>query len=128
MGIKLDFTNTDENKDFKALTPGAYRAHIAGVESRLGKQSGKPYLAVTFELPDENNRKAWSNYSLQPQSMWAIKALMVTLGFDPDELDGEFDLSEDQLLGQECVVHLGAPEEGKTTNPIEKVTSIDDWD
>jgi len=127
MGIKLDFTDADTKSGFEPLEPALYRAHVSKVEPRKGKTSGKPYLSVEFELPDEDNRKLWQNFSLQPQSLWALKAFMVTLGFDPDDMGGEFELEEEEIVGNECCLNVGPPEEGRKNNVIESIVSIDDW-
>lgn len=82
---------------------------------------------MEFELPDEKNRKVWSNFSLQPQSLWALKAFLVTLGFDPDYLGKDFDLKEEEIVGNECCLNLGHPQEGRKNNEIESIVSIDDW-
>lgn len=71
-----------------------YEAKLTKHDTIMESQnSGQPYIKFEFtvEHPTYGGRKLWSNASLQPQSQWAFKKMMVTLGATPEELDTDFD-------------------------------------
>ena len=124
--ITLDMSGADD-KDFQPLDPGVYEVTVFGIEQKVGKTSGKPYLEFTFKMKD-SERRIWSNYSLQPQSMWALKKVLVdAFGYDPEKLSGaEVEFEPKDLLGKPCklVVSQGTYE-GKPTNEVDSVLSPD---
>src|SRR5690348_7084308 len=104
-------SQADERGDFEPLEPGAYECTVFNIEQKVGKDSGKPYLEFTFKLKD-NDRRIWSNYSLQPQAIWGLKQMLVNaFGFDPEKLSGsDVEFEPKDLLGRECTVVVSVGE------------------
>lgn len=103
MGIRIDMEGVTTG-GITPLDPGEYEAVIAKVVYHASSQaSGKPYIEVEFSLP-ANNRKAWTNFSLQPQSLWALKQFLQRVGYDVPE--GELDLEPGELIGLDCRIVL----------------------
>jgi hypothetical protein len=133
--INIDFTGAGEGGDYAPLEAGLYKATIESIQAGQSR-AGKPKLEFTYNLTDENNRKMWKNYSLQPNALWGLKADLVTLGYEIP--DGEFTLDETELIGMQVLLEIslkdawdGATEADpdnpgmtriKKQNDVEKVT------
>ena len=121
MAIKLDFSNTGDST-FEPLPAGLYPATVFDIKQKVGKDSGQPYLEFTFALSDQNGRRAWSNYSLQPAALWKLKSTLLALGVPAKSLEGNFELDPKDLLGRECVLELIVDSwQGKATNSVNEV-------
>jgi len=101
MPIKLNFEGV--NVDGGGFEPWPVRTPveftISKIEPKIGRDSGKPYLE--FEMNHVGSkRKAWSNFSLQPQALWMLKRLLLSLGIPREELEGDFDLEPRDLIGK----------------------------
>ena len=120
MAIKLDFSDVDTG--FGPLEPGTYMGSVAKITQEIGKNSGKPYLAVVIKLHTtegvEEGRQVFTNLSLQPKALWRLKRLLVRLGFDEKELAGELNFEEGELIGREVTVILGPPDQGYSNNRV----------
>lgn len=78
--------------------------HIVTVDDAEVKESssGNPYISFIF-LP-ESGGKVFHNSSLQPQALFNLKSVLVSLGFPiPDKA---FDLDITELIGLECEVEV----------------------
>ena len=96
----IDFSDVQDG--FELLPEGNYEAVLSKVESKIGKDSGKPYLEWTFDLTEDAypGRKGFYNTSLQPQSLWKLKEMLVNVfHLEADSLAGEFDFDEEELIG-----------------------------
>jgi len=102
MPIQVDMTGVS-SEGFPALESGDYPAIITECKEAKS-QANKPKLAVVFTLKDQNNRKAFKDYSLQPQALWGLKQDLGKLGIDVP--DGPFELDEQELLNMEVIVTL----------------------
>ena len=104
--VSVDFTGV---KSGGATIPdGRYAAKIIAVEMKEGKESGEPYVELTWEITSEkcNGREAkFDNYSLQPQALWRLKSLLEAMEF---EADGETDIDFDEIIsdGTECIIEI----------------------
>ncbi len=107
MPIKINMTgvNVDE---FAPLPKDLYHVRVTGCEAKRSSDKGNPYLEWKFVVTEGEyeNRKVWHNTSLLPQSLWSLKRLLLALGFDADDLAGEVDLEEDQVIDLECAVQI----------------------
>lgn len=64
------------------VAPGDYRLTVIHVEQKPSSNN-QPMVAVTFEVADDGEQKGakvYNNYSLQPQALGRLKALMVACG------------------------------------------------
>ena len=121
----IDFSNVSDS--FEPLPDGKYECILSEVEAKKS-QKGDDYLAFTFTLTDEfEGRKAWRNFSLLPQSLWAIKGALVALGVDRDDLSGSMTLESlielcTSMVGSACRLELTIREwNGKLQNDVKKV-------
>ena len=117
-----------KDSGFEPLPAGQYLAKLVGHKVEMSsKSSGQPYVQLEFSLPDNNNRKAWSIHSLQPQALWSLRQALVNIGASLELLNSEeADLDEtiESVYEAECTLTLSQEEyEGKTRN---KVTAIDE--
>ena len=105
--ISVDFTGV---KSGGATIPdGRYAAKIIAVEQKEGKESGEPYVELTWEVTSKkcNGREIkFDNYSLQPQALWRLKGMLEAMGVDVP--DGEQDVDFDELISDEteCIVEI----------------------
>lgn len=83
---------------------------IFNIEYKNAKSSGQPMVVFEFKHVG-SNRKAWRNFSLQPQALWGLKEFLVNLGIDETELEGKFDFDSDEFLGEEVELYFSAPRE-----------------
>jgi Protein of unknown function (DUF669) len=115
--VSVDFTGV---KSGGATVPdGRYAAKIIAVEQKEGKESGEPYLELTWEITSEkcNGRELkFDNYSLQPQALWRLKGMLEAM--EVEVPDGEQDVDFDELIDSEteCIVEVTGEKspEGKT--------------
>lgn len=105
MGISVDFTNVGDG-GFEPLPEGMYEATVFEVEQRIGKDSGKPYLNWQFKIQggDYDGRRAFYMTSLAPNALWKLKQVLINLGFDKEDLVGNFDLDITSLPGLDCTI------------------------
>jgi hypothetical protein len=119
MVIKLDFSNV---QTFGPRDPGNYPATISKIEQKVGKDSGKPYLEFEFNV--EAGGKAWRNYSLQDNAIWAIKSLLISLGVPEEKLNKSFSLEPRELVGKQVVLVIATREyNGRQSDEVTDVLS-----
>jgi len=124
--LGIDFT--DVSDDFTPLPVGQYQAAIFGIERKEGQDSGKPYLAWTFKIQDEEHkgRQLFLNTSLQPNALWRLKQIL-TAFYSPEELGGHFDLDVGDLQGRLCTLVVGMKVyEGQDRNDVVNVLAVKD--
>ena len=100
---------------------------IFNISLEKGKESGEPYLKFEFKHT-ESNRKAWRNFSLQPGALWALKKLLVDLGVEQEELEGDFEFEPKDILGKTVTLKFGPEREymGKMSQEVISVTGEED--
>ena len=102
--IKPDFS---EAMTFETIPAGDYCVRILGCEQRVGKTSGKPYLAWTLEIFNSsesrfNGRKIWSNTSFMGKGAGVFKTMV-------EAITGKTDSSAidtDHFIGKEIIAHV----------------------
>lgn len=112
-GFKLNFANVTSS----ALPPGEYLCTLTAVKfTEASQSSGQPYIAAEFTVREDSDgstqhagRKLFRNFSLQPQSLFALKQAMIALDADPDifEQEEDFDIVEylkEELIGHEALL------------------------
>ena len=105
--ISLDFAGV---KSGGATIPdGRYAAKITAVEQKEGKESGEPYLELTWEVTSKkcNGREVrFDNYSQQPQALWRLKGLLEALEIEVP--DGDMEIDFDELISDEaeCIIEV----------------------
>lgn len=124
MSPTIDFSNVKDG--FEPMPAGKYEAVLTAYEMKIAKQSNSPYVALTFDIsePEYEGRKAWRNFSLQPQALWALKQALVAMGIDRESLSGEVDLDEvlQGAVGLNCILELDIREwNGRFTNEVKAV-------
>lgn len=119
--IKLNFRGV-ETTTFKPWEQGeGHDFTIFNIQQKQSK-AGNPMLEFEFKHAD-SNRKAWRNFTLTSEALWALKQLLVDLGTDPEELEGEFDFDPKELLGTEVTLFFG-PEKEYNGRPTQDITKI----
>jgi Protein of unknown function (DUF669) len=105
--VSVDFTGV---KSGGATIPdGRYAAKIIAAEQKEGKESGEPYMELTWEVTSKkcNGREVrFDNYSLQPQALWRLKGLLEAL--EVEVPDGEMDIDFDEIIADEteCIIEV----------------------
>ena len=118
MGFKVDLTGV-ETREFLPVAPGRYRARVDDViYTPRSKRSELPKVQLRFTLLEgvdvdydpTTNRKAFLEFSLQEQSLWNVKRILVALGDDPADLEGEIEINKEDYVNRECVLVMGTEE------------------
>lgn len=111
MPINVDFTGVEgAGGDFEVLPAGLYPCTIFDIETKVGKDSGQPYLSWTLKVEDGHpnaGRRFWTNFSLQPQSLGFLKEALIRLGVPADQLVGQFSFEPRDLLGKRVLAKVG---------------------
>lgn len=105
--ISVDFTGV---KSGGATIPdGRYAAKITAFEQKEGKESGEPYLELTWEVTSKkcNGREVrFDNYSQQPQALWRLKGLLEALEIEVPDDEMEIDFDEIISDETECIIEV----------------------
>lgn len=126
----IDFSNVKDN----VIDPGEYTVTLTASEYVAeSKSSKKPYMKFEMTVSDEENtafngRKVFRNFSLQPQSLFAIKQAMIAFDADADifEDPSGLDLEEEvrSLYGNQAIVVITNEEfDGRMQNRVGKIKS-----
>ena len=119
---KISFKGVET--EFTPIPEGSYDAVLKKAEILIGKTSGQPYVKCEYAVKNEEyaGRKLWLNRSLQPQSLWAIKKDLITMGIDTDRLEDEdADIEEilSDAIGAQVTLKVRVKEyQGKFSNEI----------
>jgi hypothetical protein len=109
-----------------AVPDGKYKAKIIEVEEKEGKESGEPYLQLTWEVTSDkcNGRTVrFDNYSLQPQALFRLKGLLESIGYEiADKGDTEIDWDEIIKDETECIIDVVVGEKGNDGAAYGRVT------
>lgn len=121
--VKINFEGVETVRKFEPWEQGVgHDFTIFNIESKTAKSSGNPMLEFEFKHQG-SNRKAWRNYTLTPEALWALKQLLVSLGVSEEDLEGEFDFDPKDLLGEDVKLYFGPEKEfnGRMTQDIIKI-------
>jgi hypothetical protein len=133
-GFKMSFSGVTND----VVTPGNYICTLTGVKfNEASQSSGKPYIAAEFTIvsdEDENTqfagRKVFRNFSLQSQSLFALKGAMIALDADPEifESEEEFDIVEylkENLIGNQAILTITNEDyQGEPRARVGKIRSV----
>ncbi len=121
MGIKLDFTST-ENNEYGVLPEGWYDCTISNADVKISPTSGGKYVAWTFKVfepPEYKNRKLFLNTSLQPQALWKLKELLNAVGIN---VNGVYEFDPDDIIGSIVKVYaIESNYRGKDVNKVDQI-------
>lgn len=114
MATKVNF-RAAANREFPTLEPGTYEFKFVKADKKVGQTSKQEYVSFDFKHDEgddapEPNMHVFNNYSLQPQSLWALRDVLKCLDCDPDILDDEDVDVEDAIasvLDNRCALKLG---------------------
>lgn len=122
----LNFTGV-KTQSFDPLPNGRYEATVFDIEEqevKNGKNAGAPMWAVQFSINGgpHDNRRVFRNFTLIPESLWALKNFLVALGIDSSALEGEVDIDTEDLIGLPCQIVVRQREyEGQIQNDVKQV-------
>jgi len=114
--------------DIEPLARGFYPVRVSACVQKKSKEKNKPYLEWQFTVRegDHKGRKAWTNTSLQPQALFALKRLLLALGSSKEDLDGEIEFEPVDYIDAECVIKIDHREyEGKVQQNVAGVYPAD---
>lgn len=80
-----------------------YPAVVTKSDIHEAKSSGEDTLYLDLAVGEEGRKLSW-NTSLQEQSLWRLKRLLVRLGIEVPE--GPFEFDEQDLVGIEVVARV----------------------
>ena len=97
--VRVDFTGVEAGGGSVLLPEGPMLLEVSDISQEVGADSGQPYLAFEFEVVEGKyeGKKAWDNFSLQPQSLWKLRGFLEAAGQDTE--DGVQDLDLDEIKG-----------------------------
>lgn len=119
----IDFTGVSSG--FEVIPEGQYPVAVFKIEQKDG-QSGFPYLNWTLKIQegDQANRNLFFMTSLKPEALWKLKESLLALGYDKEELKGNFDFDPQALCGTECIAEVIHEEyKGETRDRVAKLIS-----
>jgi len=100
MPYKVDFTNAADG--FELVPAGRYEVEVESAEIEGPGPSGSMYLAVRFRIVNDDEfegRLLFQNFSFSEKALFRIKPFLKAVGFDEDDLGGELELDETELVG-----------------------------
>lgn len=105
--VSVDFTDVESGGG--SVPDGRYVAKLLEVEQKEGQESGEPYMECTWEITShtcQGRKIRYDNYSLQPQALWRLKAMLEALGEEVP--NGSMDVDFDQIIkdGEECILEV----------------------
>lgn len=113
------------------LPPGYYQAEVSACSQKYSPQ-GNAYISWVFivTVPEEYaGRKAFFNTTLQPHALWSFKRVMIALGYDEEDLEGEIDFEPSDQLGSECtLVVVEDVWKGETVGKVDQILAAGEVD
>lgn len=121
----IDFTGVESGG--ATVPDGRYAAKLLEVDQLEGKESGEPYLEVTWEITShkcQGRKIKFDNYSLQPQALWRLKGMLEALGVNV--VDGAMDIDWDDLIKdeEECILEIVGKEGNDGDRKYARVVGI----
>jgi hypothetical protein len=122
MPIRMDLSKADSG--FEVIPAGTYEATIFNVEQTEAKKTGRPMLKITLKLTD-SGRQVFDYIMLDDpeKNAWRLKQLAIAAGIPDEQLAGEAEIDEKDLMGQPVVITLVVtqPKEGSEYGPSNNV-------
>jgi hypothetical protein len=119
--IQLDFTGVQDS-GFEPFPAGEPIEFTLFAINDKKSQKGDPMLEFEFKAV-ENNRRAWRNFVLLPQALWALKKALVEMGVPKEDLQGTFKLDPKKLLGTHVMLTFSEPSDynGRQVQNIDRI-------
>jgi hypothetical protein len=122
---------------FDPVPAGTYICRVTKVDDTETKNDGKmpagtPGINVEFTViaGDHEGRKFFNNYWVWPTTLPMLKGFLAATGeFDAEQLDGEIDFDNDQLIGTELKVAVNVQPETQqydARNNVRRVKALTD--
>lgn len=120
MATKVNFANVQTS--YTPREAGDYEGLL--ISHKVGTSAqGMPTCSLEFTEVDNPNKHMFANYSLQPQSLWAIKRDLIRLGAkveDMNDEDADLDKIIEGLYSYTATLHFGDPRPGKDKDGNDK--------
>lgn len=104
--LPQDLADVEAGGNFELLPPGTYSFEVDNVETKTGKDSGKPYLNMTYKIVDDEDyagRVIFDIISLSPAALFKLKQFSLATGFD---ISTEFDTEDFLRLEFDAVLDV----------------------
>ncbi len=94
--ILVDFSQVTDN----SIPKGKYMCEVEQVEVKQGEGKEHPYLNWQLTIIDgeHQGRKLWFMTSLSPKSLWKLKPIFKTLGYEEEQITLDVDETSRLLL------------------------------
>ena len=129
MTIKINLAGVKVG--FEPLPPGYYLATISKAEEGVSK-AGNPKVVIDWQIVEPEDfvgRKAWSHMTLLEGKTYAFMELLLALGYDEEELNGEVVIEVSDLIGGTCtLVMRETTYNNEPSSEIAKVLPADAYD
>lgn len=125
MTIALDFTNVQTLGGH--IPAGKYLCSIAALKPKKAS-TGKQMLEWRFQVEEGkySGRILFLNTILTKDALWRTKEVLIAAGIAPEELEGEFSLNPEEIIGSEVMVAATVSEYlGQERNEVGRVTCVD---
>lgn len=120
-----------EAKSFEPIKEaGTYEAIFSGGKVKDNKEKTAKKFTAEFVVDDETNeyhgRKAFRDYALVPNALWALKKMLLACGVDEDEFtdDANLGLLIDQANGARVLITIVMTPD--RNNPDKLYSNVDD--
>lgn len=121
MATKVNFANVQTS--YTPREAGDYEGLLIGHKVGTSAQ-GMPTCSLEFTEVDNPNKHMFANYSLQPQSLWAIKRDLIRLGAKVEAMndeDADLDKIIEGLYSYTATLRFGDPRPGKDKEGNDKI-------
>src|SRR3990167_9240963 len=97
--VSVDFTGVEAGGGSVLFPEGPQLFEVDDVTEEEGADSGQPYLAFVLKATDGKyeGKKAYDNFSLQPQALWKLRGFMEAAGLEVE--DGEMEIDIESFKG-----------------------------
>lgn len=126
--IELDFTGADTGGAYPLLENGYYRLRLTKITFARAQSSNNRMIKTEWTViaPRHRGGKLLHNFMILPQSMWALRNMLLALGAQVPTQKGVF--NTDQWLNRECGAAVGQGElPASNGRPKRKVSQVTEW-
>lgn len=128
MSVSINFTGVSTVEQ-GAVPAGQYDVSVAAVKQKTSKTSQEPMLEFRLQIESGEyaGRSLFMNLMLTAKGLPYLKTFLKNLGFTEEELEGQFELDLETLIGLECiaVVVVRQNEMGPMNNVIRTMPRTD---
>jgi len=109
--MRVNFTGAEDRGNFDAFR-GKHHVKITDITDTETKNAGKLpagtegwSVEFTVQEGQYENRKIWNNYWFAPSTLGFLRSMLVATGeYSKEDLQGDFDVELDDLIGLDLVV------------------------